>query len=303
MPTRSGRWAVGGADPTKAAGWVSDLFVQAARATEGDVPNAVPARSRIALYKAAPGVMDEGWTEWLLENHDFHYTLITPTDLHSGNLAARFDVIIVASQGLTTSRAGRGGGAAPVDTAEQRVEDSVRVHAFDVFVKGGGTLVAWNQGATATAAALHLPVRNVVAGLPRREYFTGGSIMQVVVDTTHPVMAGMPARADVFVFNSPVFTTTDGFEGAVLAKYPSDGPILRSGYLVGQKYMQGLAAALDVKHERGHVILIAFQPQWRGQSTGTFRVVFNSALFGGQVSAEARGAAGFWSAPTAGTER
>jgi hypothetical protein len=247
--------------------------------------------------------MDEGWTEWLLENHDFHYTLITPTDLHSGNLAARFDVIIVASQGLTTSRAGRGGGAAPVDTAEQRVEDSVRVHAFDVFVKGGGTLVAWNQGATATAAALHLPVRNVVAGLPRREYFTGGSIMQVVVDTTHPVMAGMPARADVFVFNSPVFTTTDGFDGAVLAKYPSDGPILRSGYLVGQKYMQGLAAALDVKHERGHVILIAFQPQWRGQSTGTFRVVFNSALFGGQVSAEARGAAGFWSAPTAGTER
>jgi hypothetical protein len=170
-------------------------------------------------------------------------------------------------------------------------------------VRAGGTLVAWNQGATAAANALRLPVKNVVAGLPRREYFTGGSIMQAVVDTTHPVMAGMPPRADVFVFNSPVFTTLDGFEGAVLAKYPNEGTILRSGYLVGQKYMQGLAAALDVKHDRGHVVLIAFQPQWRGQSTGTFRVVFNAALFGGEVSTQARGAPGFWSAPTLGTER
>jgi hypothetical protein len=306
-PVRGGRWLISGIDSMHAAEWVNDLSIQATRTTDEAVPNAVPARLRLAVYKAAPGNMDEGWTEWLLDTHDYHYTLITPSDLHSGNLAARFDVILVASQGLTTPRGGRGGGGggggAPVDTAAQRAEDSLRVTAFDDFVSGGGTLVAWNQGASAVAAALHLPVRNVVAGLPRREYFTGGSIMRAIVDTTHPVMAGMPARADVFVFNSPVFTTLDGFDGAVLAKYPNEGPILRSGYLSGEKYMQGLAAALDVKHARGHVVLFAFQPQWRGQSTGTFRVVFNAALFAGAVSAQARGAPGFWSAPTLGTDR
>jgi len=119
----------------------------------------------------------------------------------------------------------------------------------------------------------------------------------------HPVMSGMPGHADVFVFNSPVFTTTEGFDGAVLAKYPNEGAILRSGYLAGQKYMQGLAAALDVKHDKGHVVLIAFQPQWRGQSTGTFRVVFNSALFGGDVATQARATPGFWAPPTVGTDR
>ena len=303
---RSGRWVISGLDSTAAQGLATDLFVRAERATDTDLPNATPAPKRVALYKAAPGNMDEGWTEWLLDTHDFHYTLITPSDLHAGNLASRFDVVLVASQSITSARGGRGGrggGAAPADTASERAEDSVRVHAFDDFVRAGGTLVAWNQGATAAATALHLPVRNVVAGVPRREYFTGGSIMQVVVDTTHPVMSGMPGRADVFVFNSPVFTTLDGFDGSVLAKYPNDGPILRSGYLVGEKYMQGLAAALDVKHDRGHVILIAFQPQWRGQSTGTFRVVFNSALFGGDVAAQAHGASGFWSPPALGTER
>ena len=303
-PTRSGRWLVGGIDSATAAAWVSDLSVQATRASDDVVPNAVPARLRLALYKAAPGNMDEGWTEWLLDTNEYHYTLITPSDLHSGNLRARFDVVLVASQGLTAPRGGRGGAAGPTppDTAALRVEDSVRVHAFDEFVRGGGTIVAWNQGATAVANALRLPVKNVVANLPRREYFTGGSIMRAIVDTTHPIMAGMPASADVFVFNSPVFTTLDGFDGAVLAKYPNES-ILRSGYLSGETHMQGMAAALDVKRDRGHVVLFAFQPQWRGQSTGTFRVVFNATLFGGDVSAQARGAPGFWSAPTLGTDR
>ena len=303
-PTRSGRWLVDGIDSAKAAAWTSDLFVQATRSSDDAVPNAIPARLRLALYKAAPGNMDEGWTEWLLDTNEYHYTLITPSDLHSGNLRARFDVILVASQGLTAPRGGRGGGsgATPPDTAALRIEDSVRVLAFDEFVRGGGTVVAWNQGATAVATALHLPVKNVVGGLPRREYFTGGSIMRALVDTTHPMMAGMPGSADVFVFNSPVFTTLDGFDGAVLAKYPNES-ILRSGYLSGEKHMQGMAAALDVKRDRGHVILFAFQPQWRGQSTGTFRVVFNATLFGGDLAAQARGARGFWSAPTAGSDR
>jgi len=300
--SRGARWILQGGDSAAIAGLANDLSVQATRTTTAALPNTVAARARVALYKGRPGDMDEGWTEWLLDNHDFHYTLITPTDLHGGNLGARFDVIIVASQGLTTARRGGRGAAATPDSANL-AEDSSRVRAFDEFVKAGGTIVAWNQGATAVATALHLPVRNVIDGVPRRDYFTGGSIMQVTVDSTHPVMAGMPARADVFVFNSPVFTTLDGFEGSVLAKYPSDGPILRSGYLVGQKYMQGMAAALDVKRERGHVVLIAFQPQWRGQSTGTFRVVFNAALFGGDVAAQARGAPGFWTAPALGTDR
>ena len=301
---RGPRWVISGLDSSRAETLARDLFVRAERASDAALPNAIALKPRIALYKAAPGNMDEGWTEWLLDSHDYQYTLITPTDLRSGNLAGRFDVILVASQSLTSAggRGGRGGGA-PVDTSGQRGEDSLRIRAFDDFVRAGGTLVAWNQGAASAASALHLPVRNVVAGIPRREYFTGGSIMQVVVDSMHPVMSGMPARADVFVFNSPVFTTTDGFDGAVLAKYPAEGPILRSGYLAGQKYMQGLAAALDVKRDKGHVILFAFQPQWRGQSTGTFRVVFNAALFGGELAAQARGTPGFWTAPTLGTDR
>jgi hypothetical protein len=110
-------------------------------------------------------------------------------------------------------------------------------------------------------------------------------------------MAGMPDRAKVFFDGSPVFTTLDGFQGNALAKYAPQGSPLRSGYLLGEKYLQGYAAALDVKHGDGHVLLIGFRPQWRGQPFGTFRVLFNAVLFGGELSSKATGAASFWKAP------
>ncbi len=103
--------------------------------------------------------------------------------------------------------------------------------------------------------------------------------MRAWVDTTHAVMAGMPDSADVTVSNSPVFAPTDGFVGTVLARYPAEGTPLRSGYLKGASYMQGQAAALDVRVGDGHVVLMAFQPQWRGQPTGTFRTIFNALLY------------------------
>ncbi len=297
--SRSARYVITGLDAAKANAWASELYVSAERVSDAPASNAAPAR--IALYKSQGGVMDEGWTEWLLDTHDIKYTLVSPGDLESGNLGARFDVIVLASQALG-SRGGRGGGAgrggrggrggAGSDSTAARV-----VRAVDEFVRGGGTVVAWNQGATSAASALALPVKNVVAGVNRRDFYTGGSIMRVITDPTHPVMAGMPERADVMVFNSPVFTTTDGFAGSVIAKYPSDSTPLLSGFLNGAKYMEGYAAALDVKHDRGHVVLFAFQPEWRGQPTGTFRTVFNALFFAGAVADHAAGASGFWTPP------
>ena len=92
-------------------------------------------------------------------------------------------------------------------------------------------------------------------------------------------MAGMPEKAAVFVDGSPVFETQDGFKGTVLARYQESGSPLLSGYLIGEKYLHGKAAALDVQLGDGHVVLLGFRPEWRGQPFGTFRVLFNAALF------------------------
>ena len=65
----------------------------------------------------------------------------------------------------------------------------------------------------------------------------------------------------------------------MLAKYQDSGSPLRSGFLLGEKYVNGKAAAIDAELGAGHVVLIGFRPQWRDQPFGTFRVVFNAALF------------------------
>ena len=135
-------------------------------------------------------------------------------------------------------------------------------------------------GASAFAISqFELPVRNAVGGLRPEEFFLRGSIVEVTTEPGHPVMAGMPGKAALFVDGSPVFETLDGFTGRVLAKYPDSGSPLLSGYLIGEAHLHGKAAALDVELGDGHVILLGFRPQWRGQSFGTLRVLFNAALF------------------------
>ena len=159
-------------------------------------------------------------------------------------------------------------------------------------------MLAWGNGAMSLVNALQLPVRSTTAGLPRNTYFSGTSIMEVSVDTNHPVMAGMPARADVTVNNPPAFTPTDGFEGSVIAKYPKDHTPLRSGFLTpgAEKFLEGNAAAVDVKRGTGHVVLFAYNPDWRGQPTGSFRIIFNTLFFGKETAARG-GSPGFWSPP------
>ena len=171
------------------------------------------------------------------------------------------------------------------------------IRALDTFVRAGGTLVAMNQASDLVIDEFHLPVRNVVSELGRQDFFSSGSIMEVETDIAHPVMAGMPERAKVFFDRSPVFTTEEGFEGAALLKYQEAGSPLLSGYLLGEEHIQGYAAALDVRYGEGHVVLLGFRPQWRGQPFGTFRALFNSVLYSEDISEEASGSEGFWEAP------
>ena len=150
--------------------------------------------------------------------------------------------------------------------------------AFEQFVRGGGTVICLNSASNFAIQQFKLPVKNVAAGLRSEDFFLHGTIVEVITDPSQQVMAGMPDKAPVFADSSPVFETQDGFKGTVLAKYQDGGSPLLSGYLIGEKYLNGKAAALDVQLDAGHVILLGFRPEWRGQPFGTFKVLFNAAL-------------------------
>ena len=239
--------------------------------------------------------MDEGWTRWLLEQYGFEIANISNGEVQRGDLRNRFDVIVLPAERPQTILDGFAKG-----TTQPRYEGGVGftgARALDEFVRQGGTLVCLNQSSDFAIEQLHLPVANVVAGLPRTDYFLSGSILEVTTDPAHPVMAGMPPKAKVYVGWSPVFTTLEGFEGVALAKYQDAGSPLLSGYLLGEEHLHGYAAALDVYHGDGHVILLGFRPQWRGQPFGTFKILFNSVLYGNELARNVRGNPDFWTAP------
>ena len=293
--SRGARYLIAGVGAAKVDGWVNDLALRAERRAPSTTAALV--KPRIAVFKPWTASMDEGWLEWLLDQYGFTYSVITNADVQGDELGARFDVVMMASDGGRTISEGFAPGTVP-----PRYEGGIGdpgVRSLDAFVRRGGTLVCLNQSSDFAIDALHLPVKNAIRGLASKEYFASGSILEIITDPAHPVMAGMPDRAKVFSDRSPVFTPQPTFDGSVLAKYAESGSPLLSGYLLGEKYVQSLAAAVDVKHERGHVVLIGFRPQWRGQPFGTFRVVFNAALFGGDVAKTAKGTPGFWTAPKA----
>jgi hypothetical protein len=290
-PGSSGRWAVAGLSGGALGDLVRDFHLQPLSGSTG----AVVARPRIGLYRPWSASMDEGWTRWLLERYGYEFTSLYNPDVLAGDLKDRYDVIVIADIRGRTILEGFGVGTVPPRYVGGIGEAGVR--ELDAFVRAGGTLVTINGSSTFAIDQFHLPVKNVVADLERDEFSLGGSILELQVDPSHPVMSGVPERAKVMIGNSPVFTTTEGFEGRVLAKYPSQGSPLLSGFLLGEEFLHGYAAALEVSHGDGRVVLLGMRPHWRGQPFGTFKILFNAALYSEEVADRAPDNPEFWTAP------
>jgi hypothetical protein len=244
-------------------------------------------RPRIGLFRPWGTSMDEGWTRWVLEQYGFEFVPLRPADFKAP-LADKVDVVILTEDGRIPvegvgagGRGGRGGAAGGGRAVRPEYADVVSaadLERFEQFIRAGGTLVCLGGATTFAVNQFKLPIRNVVAGLRPEEFFLRGSIVEVTVDAAHPVMAGMLTKAALFVDGGPVFETTGEFTGRVLARYQDEGTPLLSGYLIGPSHLHGKAAALDVPLDQGHIVLLGFRPQWRGQSFGTLKVLFNAVL-------------------------
>lgn len=287
-----GRYVISGVSKNVLDKEVKDLALNAQLTNSS---KGIRVNPRIGLYRPHRPSMDEGWTRWLLECFGFPFANIGNNDFISGGLRDRFDVIVLAADRPSVIKHGFQKGSVPPQYAGGLGDAGIL--GLEEFVRKGGTLVCLNESSDFAIDVLHLPVKNVVDGISRKEFFTGGSILEVEVNTSHPVMAGMPDRANVFVYRSPVFTTLEGFEGEALTKHKAKGSPLMSGYLLGEKHLNNMAASLDVKYGEGHVILHGYRPQWRGQPYGTFRILFNSLLYGGELTRSRKAQSDFWKAP------
>jgi len=231
--------------------------------------------ARIGLYRSWNANMDEGWTRWILEQYQFPFTSLYNADIIGGHLREKFDVIVMPDSQTRAIMEGNRPGTIPQRYAGGIGEEGV--DALKDFVNEGGTMVAFNNASMFAVEQFNLPVTNALAGVSGTDFFCSGCLLSIhVEDSKNALSAGLLPDPIVMFERSPAFDTKPEFKGSVLARYPKDRNPLASGYLVGPTKIEGKAAALSVYYGKGHVILLGFRPQWRGQSQGTYKFFMNA---------------------------
>lgn len=232
-------------------------------------------RPRVGLYRAWVPIIDEGWTRWILENYGFAPVTLRNGDIQAGHLLDRLDAIVIPDASPRQILEGFAPGSIPGEYAGGLGD--IGVEALRAFVSGGGTLIALNNASLMAIEALGLPVANVLAGLSNDQFYCSGSLLRGELrDSAHPDLWGMPRDPIVMFERGPAFEPKTGFQGTILTTYPKDRNPLASGFLLHPERIQGKAAALEVFYGSGRVYLFGFKPQWRGQSHGTYKLLFNA---------------------------
>ena len=273
---------------------------------------------RIGLFDVYGGNMATGWTQWLLEAYEFPVELVFGKRVLDGDLRKSFDVLLFHT-GLPdpggrgrigrARRRGRPRSRLDAEQLEKLIEalppfeDWSTVHDRRVrltkdkavpvlrqFVKDGGVLIAVGSQALAAARLFELPVRDGVMiadeadGKMRRaksnEFFIPGSLININIADNSMVTTGLSPKLAAMFRRSPVFRVRETDKVKVLARYPTTGAVLASGWAIGGKLLRGRAAAMEANIGSGRVYLFGPDVAYRGQPQGTIKLLFNAVVLG-----------------------
>jgi hypothetical protein len=259
---------------------------------------------RIGLYDQYGGSMPSGWNRWLFEQFEFPFEVVYPQTLDAGNLRSKFDVLVFQDGAMRRGAAaggragGRGGAAAaePPNIPEEyrgwlgRITEEKTLPQIKQFVESGGAVITVGSS-TSMAELLGVPVTNALTekvdgqerALSRDKFYIPGSLMKAKIDNTNPVAFGMPSEVAMFFDSSPVFRLAGdaGARGQNTVAWFSGKETLESGWALGQDHLDGATAVVEAKVGEGRVFVMGPEVTFRGEPHATFKLLFNSVLYGG----------------------
>lgn len=232
-------------------------------------------QQNLGLYLPVTGGlsnMQEGHTRLILERHGFSFSQVTDPEIIAGNLKDKYDVIIMAD-GIAKALYEGPRQPHPLATRGLGKEGA---QSLREFVEKGGLFLGIGNGGGLFPVEYFGPDFGVKKS--DRKGFSGpGSILKINVKNTHPIGFGMKSEMAAFFQRSPIYDTTPA---QTVASY-AEKDILMSGWIQGEDKLFNKAAIVDVPLGEGRVILIGFGVVQRGQSVGTFKLLFNAIHYGG----------------------
>lgn len=245
---------------------------------------------RLAVVEPWGGSIDAGWTRWVLEQHGFRFMRVRPNEL-TGDIAARFDVVVVPDVPQQLLVSGLRGMAVPPDHRGGLGDEGIA--ALKSFLRSGGTIITLGNSTEFAIDLLDVPVAIAARGDDPDSAYVPGALLAVDIVPGHPVTAGLPAQVAAMNRHNHAYAVGRGGEGVVhaLARY-ADGPLVRSGYASGERRLRGHLAAFEAEMGAGRVVALGFRAQHRGQTWATFKLLFNAILSaerarGGELSVRA----------------
>ncbi|MFT3742750.1 MAG: M14 family metallopeptidase [Pyrinomonadaceae bacterium] len=234
-------------------------------------PNPLKTSPKIGLYKGNGGSMDEGWTRLVFDTFQVPYRSITDKDIRSGDL--NIDALILPADSENTIVRGLNAERYPAELAGGIGEPGVE--NLKKFVNAGGKLICFDDSCDMLVKRFELPIKNVLTGLKRSEFYNPGSVVKLEVDTADAIAKGMRPDIPAYFTNSAAYDVTDDKKVKTIARYAKKDALM-SGWMVGEKFVNGKSAIMETTYGKGKIILFAFRPQHRAQSWGTFPFIFNS---------------------------
>ncbi len=256
-------------------------------------PAATP---RVALYSTWGWTQDVGWWRYTFDKHKIPYTLIYKEQVREGNLAQKYDVVIIPSQARDAKTIvfdiPMTGKPLPYTKTDQYKfqgdygsSEDIRggmglpgLAELERFVQGGGTLITTGTASGIVTGFNLAPY--IDAKPPKGDFYAPGPIVNMkVLQPRNPIFYGydkqvLPVRwATSSLYSVPVQHAAN-----VLARFPGGRKNVLSGLMRGPELVKDNAAIVTQQVGQGRVVMFATNPVWRWQTLGEFRMLYNALL-------------------------
>ena len=241
--------------------------------------------------------MDAGWTRFVLDSYSIPFTIIRPADIEGLNLSGKFDVIIlpdsrpsVLTKGKYKSGSDYFSPSYPPEYAKGMGTKGLK--KVIEFIDNGGIVVSWGastglfmgeheiKNSLGKTESFSFPVRDISARARKSGLYCPGSFVKINLKSDNPITMGMKESCGIFYRGNALFQTSVprfDMDRRVIGTFPKD-KILLSGYCENEEVLENKSVFVWLKKNRGQLVLMGFNPQFRASTGGTYKLLFNSIL-------------------------
>ncbi len=249
---------------------------------------------RIALVETFLHDMDGGWTRFLFDTYGIPYTVLRPGQIKDFNLTKEFDKIVFPDMGSGAIM--QGGSARGDDYSNPFLPPGYATgmgtdgwQKVLEFIQNGGVVISWGRSIDLFTGQMNpgkeqqnfrFPISNQSRTLAGQGLIIPGTHLKVQLLENHPITMGMPEKVAVFQNTTNAIQTsipTHDMERRVIGRFAPDN-VLLSGYADKINLVENMPALVWLQKGKGQVVLFTFNPNFRGSTPATLKLVFNSLL-------------------------